>query len=490
MKVLSFLKGISFLSLMATAPAFAQKYEISITLKSRNDTVILGHYFAKNDLLISDTVAILKNGKGVIRGSKRLTQGVYFIFNDKKKFDIIIGDNQQFGIVADTTDFVNRTKFTSSPENDVFYEFQRYNAERGKQFQQLNEQYKNATSDDDRNVIRAQLQTLNRERIGFIEKLADANSNLYVSKFLRALIPPETHLPEPPKDVDGNITDREYVYRWYRAHFFDNLNIFDPDMLRTPFYEEKVMDYLTKVIPQHPDTICIEIDRILKKVQANEEMFRCILVGVFNYYVKSKVVVHENIWVHIADKWYIPDANWSTDDYIEKLKKEVADRKPNLIGNPAPPIEKLVVLPPEHFKAAALDTAIKFDMFVGKEIQDFRKTLKSKYTVLFFWDYSCGHCKKSIQELFTTWEELKDKGLQVITVQAINTREAKGKWIDFVNEHNLFGWINAWCPYTYKYKELYNLTQFPSMYLLDEENKILLKNIGSEQLKDILEQMQ
>ena len=486
MRVLSFLKSVSLLSLLTIAPVFSQNYEISITLNCRNDTVILGHFFARNDLLISDDTVVLKNGKGVFIGNKKLAKGVYFIYNNRNRFNIIIGDQQQFGIIADTTDFVNLTKFTSSPENDAFYEFQRYHTDRSKLHQQLTEQYQNSASDDERNAIRTQIQELSKERIEFIEKLADANSNMYVSKFLRALVPPETHLPEPPKDADGNVSDREFLYRWYRAHFFDNLNIFDPEMLRTPFYEEKVMDYLTRVIPQHPDTICVEADKILAKARENDEIFRCILVSVFNHYRTSKIIVHENVWVHLADKWYIPFATFSSDDYIEKLKKEVADRKPNLIGNLAPPIEMLMVLSPDHFKAATLDTAIKFDVHAGTQVQDFRKTMKSKYTVLFFWDYNCGHCKQSIQELHEVWEELKDKGLQVITIQAISSKEAKGKWIDFANEHDLFGWINAWTPYTWEYKEAYNISSFPTMYLLDEENKIVLKNIGPETLREVI----
>jgi len=249
------------------------------------------------------------------------------------------------------------------------------------------------------------------------------------------------------------------------------------------------MDFITRVIPQHPDTICAEVDKILAKAQANDEIFRCILISVFNHFVSSKVIVHENVWVHLADKWYIPFAKWSGDDYIEKLRKEVTDRKPNLIGNFAPPIEKLMVLSPEHFKAAALDTAIKFDVHVGKEIQDFRKELKSKYTVLYFWDYSCSHCKQGIQELYQAWEELKDDGLQVITVQIVNTREAKGKWIELVNEYNMFGWINAWAPYTWEHRELYiGAKGVPRMYLLDENSMIILKDIVPEQLKDIIAQ--
>ena len=492
MKFFSFLKSISLLSVMATVPVFSQKYEISITLKSHNDTVILGHYFAKSDLKISNETIVLKNGKGVFRGDKKLPKGVYFIYNNKRLFDIIIGDHQEFGIVTDTADFVNRTKFTNSPDNDVFYEFQRYNAERGKQFQQLGEQFRNATSDADKKEISAKAQTFQRERIEFIEKLADANSQLYVSKFLRTLIPPETHLPEPPRDEEGRITDSTYVYRWWRTHFFDNLNIFDPDMLRTPFYEEKVLDFMSRVIPQHTDTICIEADKILTKVKANEEMFRCILVLLFNHYVKSTVIVQgnvvpENVWIHLAEKWYIPYATWSSDDYIESLKSEVEKKKSNLIGQPAPPMEMLMVLPPEHFRIAASDTAFKFDLHAGRMYDDFRRGLLGKYTAIVFWDYSCGHCKKALEEMFQVYETHKDKGFTVITVQTVNTKEAKGKWIDFVNEHQMFGWTNAWSPYSNKYRDFYNVSMTPLFFLLDEKGDIILNRITAEHINNFLE---
>ncbi len=487
MKVLSFLKSACLLSVLTTTSVFSQKYEISISLKSRNDTVILGHFFANGNMMLSDDTTILRNGKGVFKGNKKLPKGVYFIVNNKQKFDIIMGDNQQFGIIADTSDFVNRTKFNSSPENDVFYDFQRSNFERSKQFQQLNEQYKNATTESDKNNIRSQMQALNKDRLAYLQKLVDTNKGLYTSKFLDALIPMDTKLPEPPKDAQGRITDSTYVYRWYRAHFFDNLNIYDPDMLRTPFYEDKVMEYLTRVIPQYPDTICAEADKILAKAKANEDIFRCILVSTFNYYVKSKVMVHENVWVHLADKWYIPYATWSDADYIETLKKEVAKKKPSLIGQHAPPMEMLQVLPPDHFKAAALDTAIKFDLYAGVTLKDFRENLKGKYTVILFWDYSCSHCKKTIEDLYKVYEEYKNKGLQVITVQTVISKEAKGKWIDYVNEHNLFGWTNAWSPFSNKFRDLYDVSMTPIIYLLDEKETIIGKRLVPEQIKDFID---
>ena len=491
MKALFFPNIIFLLSCLATVPVFSQKYEISITLNSHNDTVILGHYYTKGDLRRANDTIVLKNGKGVFKGDKTLANGVYFLINDRRLlFDFLIGDNQQFGIVIDTADLVNRAKFTSSRENDVFFEFQRHKNERVKQQQQLNEQFRSATTDIERNEIRQRLLSMNRELIEYIDNLVEANSNLVVSKFLKTVIPPEARLPEPPRDEQGRITDSLFVYRWYRAHFFDNLNIYDPDMLRTPFYEEKILNYMTRVIPQHPDSINAEADKILSKAKANgnDDIFRILMITLFNHYVQSKIIVHENVWVHIADKWYIPYSTWSTADYIETLKQEVVKKTPNLIGKQAPPIEMLTALSTEHFKAAALDTAIKFDLYAGRVIPDFRRELKSKFTVLYFWDYSCGHCKQSIRKLFNIWEESKDDDFQVITIQTLfGSRNDKGKWIDFVNENELYGWINAWSPYSYKYKELYDISSTPQLFLLDEKGNIMLKKLEPEQIKEFID---
>jgi len=262
-------------------------------------------------------------------------------------------------------------------------------------------------------------------------------------------------------------------------------------MLRTPFYEDKLMDYFKQnnVFIFHQDTINKEIDMILTKIQGYEDIFRFVRNTLFNHYRQSEFIVAENIWVHIADKWFVPFPHLSDAEFIETLKSEVAKRMPNLIGTLAPPMEMLMMLPPEHFRAAALDTAIKYDYHEGIMINDFRRELRSKYTVLYFWDFNCGHCRQGIRDLFNAWEELKDSGLQVITVQLrLIERQDKGRWIDFVNEHNLFGagWFNAWSPYDHKFRDYYNTENVPVIYLLDEDKIIRLKSFAAEHLKDII----
>ena len=64
--------------------------------------------------------------------------------------------------------------------------------------------------------------------------------------------------------------------------------------------------------------------------------------------------------------------------------------------------------------------------------------------------------------------------------------EAKGKWVDFVNEHKLYNWINT-TPVEHSYKETYNVISTPTVYLLDENKRILSKRIGIKQLPQVIE---
>ena len=70
MKSLFYFKYVSLFLLLATIPVFSQNYEISVALKSRNDTVFLGYYYAKSDRRYACDTVVLKNGKGVFRGNK------------------------------------------------------------------------------------------------------------------------------------------------------------------------------------------------------------------------------------------------------------------------------------------------------------------------------------------------------------------------------------------------------------------------------------
>ena len=118
--------------------------------------------------------------------------------------------------------------------------------------------------------------------------------------------------------------------------------------------------------------------------------------------------------------------------------------KPLLIGKIAPDIE-LVLVPAEHFIKAQNDTVLKKFPHVGKHFKI--SEVEAEFLVLVFWEADCGHCKTAIPNLYEVYEnKLEETGVKVLSVSTLFGEEGKVKWIDFINSHKLYAWMNAWNP--------------------------------------------
>ena len=142
-------------------------------------------------------------------------------------------------------------------------------------------------------------------------------------------------------------------------------------------------------------------------------------------------------------------------------------------------------LPAEHFLMAEMDSAIKNDPHIGRDF--FMYEVEAEYTLIYFWEADCGHCKKSTPALYEVYEKYKDQGVKAVAVHVINSVEGKVKWVDFVNEYEIHGWINCWSPYNNDFRDLYNLTSFPQLFILDKDKNIKAKNLSPEQADKILD---
>jgi len=464
----------------------AQGYEIKIKIPALKDSsLVLGHHFASASALYpDDTIVLDKKGLGAFKSKKPLPGGMYVIFfpASKKYFDFFIGNNQVFSIEADTTNFLKTAKFTGSLENKLFYEYQNLIADKRQIADKLFELKKKATSPEQKDSLSKAIDNITQEVTTYTKKLISDNPNFTFTVFLKSL--QEIEVPDPPRNAQGKIIDSAFQYHYYHKHYFDNFNIADVRLLRTPVYEQKIKNYIEKVIPPVPDTINKEVDILLEKTRVNEEVFRYMLVILFNHYASSQIMGMDAVFVHIAEKWYLPFATWSDKEFKDKLQKEVNKKKPNLLGNIAPNL-KLIEVSADHFMAAKTDTALKSNPYVGTPLN--LLDIKGKFLIVVFWEADCGHCKKAIPMLHDTiYQQLKDKGVKVLAIHMIASVEGKRKWIDFVNEHRMYDWINAWSPYSYEYKDLYDVYSTPIIYILDENKKIIAKRISPEQITEII----
>ncbi|HBX50890.1 MAG: hypothetical protein A2275_11170 [Bacteroidetes bacterium RIFOXYA12_FULL_35_11] len=476
----------AILAMISKTFVFAQGYEIKVKISNLpGQEIMLGHHW--NDKLYpDDTIKLDKKGQGIFKGKTPLHGGMYFVFMPNKTyFDLMIGDNQTFSFETDTLDYGKNTKFKNSPENDAFYQYQNFIIERQKIGKELDAKRKEAKDDKEKTEINKKLDDLGKEVKDFAWKLIEENKGNIFGQFLKAT--QEVKIPDPPKDANGNITDSLFQYRFYRSHYFDNFDFTNPRLLYTPIYEEKIKTYIEKVIPQIPDTIIKECDKLIESTRKDKDLFKYMLLTLFNHYASSQIMGFDAIYIHLGEKYYISEATWSDTAFVNKLKDRIKKLKPLLLGKQAPNF-KMLWVPKEHFIQAKTDTAAANNPHAGTFI-DLYTSIKAKYTILCFWESDCGHCKKQIPQLHEVYKKLKPKGVEVMAVHMIGGIEGKKKWIKFINDHDLLDWINCWNPYEYKYKDLYDISSTPVIFVLDKDKKIIGKRLAPEQIEEFLEKL-
>ena len=286
---------------------------------------------------------------------------------------------------------------------------------------------------------------------------------------MKAMQDPE--IPEAPILANGK-KDSTFAYRYYKAHFWDNIDFSDDRMLRTPIFHPKVKQYMEKLTPQGPDyvdSINASADYIITKAKANQEVFKYIVYWLTYNYESSNIMGMDAVFVHLVEQYYVTkQAFWVDSTQLYKITNRAYTLKPLLIGKKAP----MVNMPDSTGKYIPL-----YDV-------------KAKYTVMIFWDHGCGHCKKEIPKLVEQYNsKLKAKGVQVY---AIETEDKPKEWKQFIKEHKL-NWINVCEPDDYKRavtKKIYDIYSTPVIYLLDENKIIKAKRIESEQIINIVDMLE
>jgi len=462
----------------------AQGYRIEVELKGLSkDTIILGEYFTSR-MIPKDTIVVDQNGRGVFQGTEAKVGGLYLVYVDPGHyFDFLLGDDQEFYIGGDTSDLPGSITFRGSEDNRIFLDYKDFLQEKRRELELLSIGMDSRATAVDSAAIALKQKHINREMEAYMDQIEADHSPLFVSDFIGATrepFPPETML-RGEKRVDDSIR-----YFYYREHYFDRFDPFNIRLLHTPLYEGKIKNYITRAVSQHPDSLIVAVDYLLEGSKQYDELYRYMLITLFNHFAESKFIGMDGVYFHIAEKYYIPDASWSSPEFLAKLQENLENNKPTLIGQTAP---NLIMrqIPEEHFGMAAQDTAIKKDPHIGQDF--FLHDIDARFTLLYFWEADCGHCQKTTPALHEIYTRMKDKGVEVISVHVINSIEGKEKWVDFVNEHQLLGWINCWSPYSNEFRKVYNLQSYPQLFVLDREKKIIAKRVTPEQAEQIINKL-
>ena len=441
-------------------------YSIGITVQGVSNSKIRLAYHHGNQQYIKDSLSTDITGKCRFSGIEKLPAGVYMIvFPGNSYFEFLAGEDQNFDVSCSINDITGSLIFKGSQENERFIDYQRQWKTLQEEAIEINDKIKGASPGTQaRKAPEGQLTAQETKMKQYLHEVSELNKGTLLGAIVRSLIPVETMKPVIPGGVsnpDSIARLRSYIY--FKNHFFDNTLFEEPGLIRSPILAGKLEQFFSQVVVQMPDSVNKEADRVLKMSGANKDVYQYVAVWLFNKYATSEIMGQDAVLVHIADKVYLSGkADWVSKEFLTELSAKIEKIRPALIGK----------------KGADL----VMDSFTGHYVSLY--DLEAEFTILYFWEPDCGHCKEATPILKKYYDQNKNTGIEVFTVCTQNKREV---WEKYIVDNNL-NWINGWDPNRVsRFDVNYNVDSTPIVYILDRDKTIIAKRLPVEKIGSFIE---
>ena len=464
---------LSLVTILCLLKASAQSgYSIRLHLKPyTGGKVYLGYYYGKIKAL-ADSAMLNPNSEGVFTGKEKLPGGVYFVVSPGRTilFEMLMDSLQHFSVSADTTSLPGSLVFTGSPDNNVFLAYTRFTASKGAEITATQKELAAARTGADSTRIKDKLKQQNADLQHYREDLSAKYPHSLLSSLFRLLKEPvvPTQTPPPGRKYDSNFT-----YHYYKAHYWDGVDLTDERLTRTPIFEPRLERYFKDLVPPLADSIEQEADMMLLEARVSKPMFQYLLVFFVQKYVNPEYMGQDAVFVHLFEKYInTGQADFFTEKYRKYLNDRAYSLMANLIGQPAADL-------------AMVDTA-----GVPRPLYE----VSAPFTVICFWDPTCSHCKEIVPKVDSIFQaKWKREGIKVYGVMVDGGKEA---WLQFIKDHNLTDWIHVYETKEHQdsvekagqpgYRQLYDVYQTPILYLLDKDKRIIAKKLSYLQLDEVI----
>ena len=218
-------------------------------------------------------------------------------------------------------------------------------------------------------------------------------------------------------------------------HYFENLPLCDTRILNSRLLKNKLDDYFDNhMANQNADVICQNIDDLISKTNDCHEVRDYIL-----WYLYSRYFNNDLIYIHLCDNYF---SKLKINNLTQNIRNEIIKRSDVLrkitIGSTSPTF------------SYTDDEGNKIDL----------SEINAQNLVLFFYKPDCQKCTREKRILEQIKKRQKD-----LTILYINISEENYKNVsqDIINQ--------------------YDITTTPTIYLLNEDKEIIVKNIKAEEIE-------
>jgi endonuclease/exonuclease/phosphatase family metal-dependent hydrolase len=213
-------------------------------------------------------------------------------------------------------------------------------------------------------------------------------------------------------------------------HFWDGIEAFDGPTDENPVLAAQIDFYFDKMVAPLPDSITLEIGRLVERTSFNPNLRDFILWHLLEKYRHPEYMTQDQVFV------------WLYDNYFSQLEiKDLHETNLALIRDKA-----------ERFRRLALFNVAPS---LG-EIADL-PSIESEYTVLFFYDHDCEVCQQEMRDL----DSVCALHPEIMPLKIDLNSDTEG--LDAIYD-------------------AYDIETTPLIYVLDRDKRIIAKKIRARQI--------
>lgn len=434
-----FLVSILVLFIMeASAKDASVSISVTVTGEVPRKEIYLFEHFG-TDLNAIDTTEIV-NGTFQFK-LKHPDVGLYRVGYKPDEAGLFVLAHESITATCDLSNIAGTFEVNGSEENEAFDDYIRklgsyYNGltEVDKMYNLANQQRGASEEQYQERLknIRSQFDSLNAAINDYYIKTAKEKSELFVGK-----------ISEPMIVTSETTAD----------NFFDKSDFAKPVNFSNDLLQRKINHYF--MVYYTGKDLKADVDKILS-------------------YSVPKTPGRELAYRALINRVYVIDKNQSK-DLAKAYKAEFPDSEV---------AERLVSFFPPEIGDQAPEIALKNTE--GEVIP--LSSLKGKVVLLDFWASWCGPCRRENPNVVQAYNKYKDKGFTVYSVSLDRNKES---WVRAIQQDGLI-WPNHVSDLKHWQSEAaasYRVTGIPMAFLIDQEGKIIAKNLRGRSLDNKLEEI-
>lgn len=289
---------------------------------------------------------------------------------------------------------------------------------------------------------------------GSLKKLESSFPGTYAAEVLVPLyyVPNYKDFDEYKSKFDNDISFRH-------LHYFDYIDFSEPSIVNNPVLESRYFQYLNDYSEHTVKGFKYAVDHMMEKASANEE------VKVFTYEYLVNIFSENGpgeLIEHLQNSNFLDECSSPVSEDTKALMEALNNLKP---GSDAPEL----LINDFNYQPVSM------------------REMPAKAKFIYFWASWCPHCMEETPGIFELYQQYKDKGL---AVYAVSLDEDYSAWVKAIQDMGLT-WQNVseLKEWESESTDVYAVSKTPTVILIDENNKIIKRDITPGELQQKLAEM-